>query len=191
MTSAKGKDMTSAKRLEYFMVGRIGAAHGLGGEVRVQPLTSDPARFQVLKDCMLVSPDEKKRQNVVVENVRQGPNLLLVKLQGIDDRTSAELLRSSYLAVSRTQAVPLHDNEWFVADLIGCDVRDARYGYLGQLTDVLQPTSQDVYVVHLDNSPDLLIPALKSILLRVDVDLKQIDVRLPEGLYEIYREEKA
>lgn len=183
--------MTSAKRLEYFMVGRIGAAHGLGGEVRVQPLTSDPDRFQVLKDCFLVSPDEKTRRNVVVQGVRQGPNLLLVKLQGIDDRTSAELLRGSYLAVSRTQAVPLHDNEWFVADLIGCDVRDARYGYLGQLTDVLQPTSQDVYVVHLDNSPDLLIPALKSILLRVDVDQKQIDVRLPEGLYEIYREEKA
>jgi len=183
--------MTSAQKLEYFMVGRIGAAHGLGGEVRVQPLTSDPDRFQLLKDCYLVSPDEKTRRPVTVLTTRQGTNQLLVKLKGVEDRTSAELLRGSLLAVSRQQAVALSENEWFIADLIGCEVRDVRYGYLGLLTDVLQPASQDVYVVHLDQLPDILIPALKTVLLRVDVDEKQIDVRLPDGLYEIYREEKA
>ena len=183
--------MASAQKLEYFMVGRIGAAHGLGGEVRVQPLTSDPDRFQSLKDCYLVSPDEKTRRPATVQTTRQGTNQLLVKLKGVDDRTGAELLRGSYLAVSREQAVTLSDSEWFIADLIGCEVRDVRYGYLGQLTDVLQPASHDIYVVHHDQQPDILIPALKAVLLRVDVDLKQVDVRLPDGLYEIYRDEKA
>lgn len=181
--------MASSKQLEYLVVGRIGAAHGLGGEIRVQPQTNDPARFQDLKDCFLVSQDEKTRRPVTIQTVRQSPGHVLVKLLGVDDRTGAELLRGSFLAVSRLQAVALRPGEWFICDLIGCMVHDDHHGHLGLLTDVLQPASQDVYVIHQDGLPDLMLPALKSVLVKVDIEQKRIDVHLPDGLYEIYRQD--
>ncbi len=183
--------MNTPAQLEYLLVGRITAAHGLDGEVRVQSLTTDPNRFNALKDCFLVSADEKQRQAVSVQSVRLSPDRILVKLSHIDDRTAAERLRGCFIAVNRRQAVALPPDSWFICDLIGCGVYDLKRGYLGILSDVLQPSAQDIYIVRLDGAPDLLIPALKSILVQVDVAAKHIDVNLPEGLYEVYREEMA
>ncbi|MEA4888282.1 MAG: ribosome maturation factor RimM [Clostridiaceae bacterium] len=183
--------MSAPEQLEYLLAGRITAAHGLDGEVRVQSLTTDPNRFNELKDCFLVSADEKQRQAVSIESVRLTPDRILIKLAHIDDRTAAERLRGCFIAVNRRQAVALPPDSWFICDLIGCGVYDMKRGYLGVLSDVLQPSAQDIYVVRLDGVPDLLFPALKSILIRVDIAEKRIDINLPEGLYEVYREEMA
>lgn len=183
--------MDKPGRLEYLTIGRITGAHGLHGEVRVQPLTSDPGRFNQLTDCFLVSADEKQRQPVRVQNVRPGNAHLLLKLQAVDDRTAAEKLRGCYLSVNRQQAVVLPPDRWFICDLVGCAVHDESRGYLGVVSDVLQHAAQDIYVVQLAGCRDLLFPALKSILLKVDIGGQQIHVRLPDGLWELYREGQA
>jgi 16S rRNA processing protein RimM len=172
-------------------IGRIGRAHGLRGETKVLSLTSDPARFKGLEECLLVTADEKVTENVAVEYVKVSSELILIKLQGVDTREQAEKLNGRLLAVKREQAVRLPADTWFVCDLVGCAVYGDREGYLGQLAEIIQNTAQDVYIVRQEGQNDLLFPALKSILLKVDIAQRRIDVRLPEGLYEVYRERKT
>ena len=168
-------------------VGRIVGAHGLKGEVKVLPYTDDPARFKMLNECLLVSEDEKNRTPAQAEGARFFQDLILLKLRGIDDRTAAENLRGLLISVEREHAVPLEPDTWYICDLIGCQVYDQQHGLLGELKDVLQHGSSDIYLVTQPNQPDLLIPVLKSVLKKVDLDQRRVDVTLPEGLFEIYR----
>ena len=173
------------------VIGRIGRAHGLHGEVRVLSMTSDPARFFDLSDCLLLSPDEKITKDACADSARVTHDQVLLKLRGIDSRFQAEPLNGWLLAVRREQAVILPEDTWFICDLIGCAVFDEHRGYLGNLADVIQNAAQDVYVVRTPGQPDLLFPALKSILANVDIIGRRIDIRLPAGLFEIYRGEKG
>lgn len=173
-----------------FHIGRITAAHGLGGEVRVQVLSSDPDRFKDLKQCLLLSANEQDRRLVLVEHSRIRGRSQLVKLAGINDRDAAEALRGMLLSVEREQALKLEEDEYFVSDLIGCSVFDQAEGYLGTVGEILAHQAQDVYVIRQQGLPDLLFPALKSILLVIDLATRTIKVKLPEGLFELYRERK-
>jgi len=122
------------------------------------------------------------------EGARFSGDQVLLKLKGISDRTAAEQLKGRLLSVTREHAVALPPDTWFICDLLGCDVHDQSHGYLGQLKDVQAGPAQDVYVVAKPGQKDVLFPARKTILKHVDLELRRIDVDLPDGLYEIYRE---
>lgn len=172
------------------VIGKLGRAHGLHGEIKVQALTSDPDRFYDLENCLMMSADERNIVDINIDFARVSTDQVLLKIQGIDTREQAEKLTGRLLAVKREQAVELPPDTWFICDLVGCDVYDEQNGFLGQLSDVMQNVAQDVYVVKLTGQDDLLFPALKSILTRVDIVGRRIDVRLPAGLFEVYRGRK-
>ncbi len=157
--------------------------------MRVQSLTDDPDRFLALADCRLLAPDETELGCVAVSFARpQKGSQVIMQFKGYADRLAAETLRGCLLAVDRAHAVRLPADRWFVCDLIGCEVYDDQRGCLGTLREILQHTAQDVYVVSQEGQPDLLFPALKLILRQVDITGRRIDVHLPDGLFEIYRE---
>lgn len=185
---ARLNDLGAAKPREILHIGRILGAHGLQGELKILPLTDDPRRFLQLKDCLIVTVDEKERVPALAAGARFSNELVLLRLQGISDRTAAEALKGRLVSVTREHAAPLPPDTWFICDLLGCDVYDEAHGLLGRLSDVLPTAAHDVYTVHLPGQKDLLFPALKSILKQVDLAGKRIDVELPAGLYEIYRE---
>ncbi len=156
--------------------------------MRVQVLTEDPARFLDLASCLLLDQDETVLGEVNLASASlKSPALALVRLAHITDRAAAEKLRGLFLAVPREQAIELPEGRWFICDLVGCAVYDQARGLLGVLSDVLQLSANDVYVVSSQGEKDLLIPVLEQVLLEVDLAGRRIDVRLPEGLYEIYR----
>lgn len=182
--------MTSVSPLRDILhIGRILGAHGLQGELKVLPLTDDPKRFLELGDCLLVSADEHKREPAKAAGARFFNDQVLLRLKGVADRTAAEQLKGRFISVTREHAVALPPDTWFICDLVGCDVHDLEHGYLGQLKDIQSSSAQDVYVVEKKGQKDVLFPALKTILRNVDLELRRIDVVLPEGLYEIYRDE--
>jgi 16S rRNA processing protein RimM len=184
---AKEKRTTSHKPRDILHIGKIAGVHGLAGELKVQPLTDDPRRFSDLEDCLLVSADEKSRESAHIEGVRFFKDQVLLRLENVSDRNTAEKLRGLFISVTREKAVALPPDTWFICDLIGCDVYDPIHGYLGHLTDVMQNAAHDVYTVSKVSEKDLLFPALKTIIRQVDLPARRIDVELPEGLYDIYR----
>lgn len=179
------------ERRDYFHIGRITTAHGIAGELRVQLLSSDPDRLFQVKDAGLTSPDETERRSCRVKSVRHKGSLFLVRLDGCTDRDAAEALRGWFLTVPREQAMPLAENEYFVSDLIGLTVVDRFRGVIGVVREILTGQAQDLYVVEMPGQADLYFPAVKSVLLAVDLTAGQIDIKLPDGLYELYRGDDA
>lgn len=166
---------------EYLTVGKIINTHGVKGEMKVIPLTSDISRFDYLK---LVWLEEKgKLTEHYVEKARYQKNCVLLTLHGIDSMDKAEALKDCYLKVDRKHALPLDENEFFIADLIGCEVYEDGI-LLGVITDVLQTGSNDIYVTKGEKYGEILIPALEDVVQKVDIEDRKIDVKLPEGLIE-------
>jgi len=167
--------------VEYLTVGIISNTHGVRGELKVIPTTSDISRFDYLK-IVWVEKDGRLTE-YFVDNVRYHKNFVLIKLHGIDTMDEANEFKNCYLKVDRKNARPLDENEFFIVDLLDCDVYEENV-FLGKVTDVLQTGSNDVYVVNGDKYGEILIPALEDVVTEVDIKNKKIRVVLPEGLIE-------
>lgn len=166
---------------EYLTVGKIINTHGVRGEMKVLPTTSDINRFDYLK-IVWVEKDGRLNE-YFVDSVRYHKNLVLIKLHGVDTMDKAAEFKNCYMKVDRKNARPLDENEFFIVDLLDCEVYEGDV-LLGKVTNVLQTGSNDVYVVNGDKYGEILIPALEEVVLKVDIENKRIQVALPEGLVE-------
>ena len=164
--------------VEYFDIGYISNTHALKGEVKVKPYTDDSKRFGKLKKVLvdfngnLVSYD--------IEQVRYQQDMVLLKLKTIDSIEQAEKLKNHYIKIPRSEAKSLEDGEYFIADLIGCEVHENEL--LGVLDDIFTAGAGDVYVIKRKGKKDLLLPALSSVIKNVDIEGRRIDVEIPRGL---------
>ena len=165
---------------DLLQIGVITTTHGVRGEVKVFPTTDDPMRFKKLKQVIL---DTGKEQiELEVAGARFFKNLVILKFKGSDNINDVEQYRQKSLYVTRENAVPLGENEYFIADLIGLKVVSDEGEELGDLSDVLQTGANDVYVVSKENTPDLLIPAIRDCIRQVDIENGTMQVHLLAGL---------
>lgn len=165
---------------DLLQIGVITTTHGVRGEVKVFPTTDDPMRFKKLKQVIL---DTGKEQiELEVAGARFFKNLVILKFKGIDNINDVEQYRQKSLYVTRENAVPLGENKYFIADLIGLKVVSDEGEELGTLSDVLQTGANDVYVVSKENTPDLLIPAIRDCIRQVDIESGTMQVHLLAGL---------
>lgn len=168
---------------DLLKVGIITNTHGLRGEVKVFPTTDDAQRFLDLDTVILDTKTEKK--TVEIENVRFFKNMVILKMKGFDHINDVEKLRKAELYVTREQAVPLGENEYFIADLIGlCAVSDEGEA-LGKVADVIQTGANDIYVIRRPEASDLLVPAIRQCIREVDLKNRSITVHLLPGLREL------
>lgn len=164
--------------VEYFEIGHISNTHGLKGEMKVRPFTESTKRFEKLSKVLITIKDELKEFDV--ENVRYQKDIVLLKLKGIDTIEEAEKLKNHYIMIPRDQAKELEEGEYFIADLIGCEVFAGEF--IGIIDDVFSTGGSDVYVVKRENKKDMLLPAIKSVIKNIDIIAKKIDVEIPRGL---------
>ena len=172
--------------LEYFTIGKIVNTHGVRGEVKVLPETDDITRFSRLKKVRV-----KLRGTVSEYEVERGRGqgtTALLKLKGIDTPEAAALLKGAELEIHRSEAIKLPKDQWFIGDLIGCFVYEEDGTCLGKVVNVLQTGSNDVYEVKDEQERTILIPALKQVVLDVNIEEARILVKLLPGLKEIYYE---
>jgi 16S rRNA processing protein RimM len=147
----------------------------------VSRLTDFPERFRSGAWVYLGSPDEAVP--VEIEAARPHKGFMLVKLTSVPDRNAAELLRDRFLLIPEAEAMPLGEHENYAHDLIGLAVETTDGRSLGRLTEILFTKANDVYVVQ-GPSGEVLIPALQSIVRRVDLVTGQMVVALPAGLMD-------
>ena len=159
---------------DLLQVGVITSTHGIRGEVKVFPTTDDAARFKKLKNVIL--DNGKERRDLEITSVKFFKNQVILKFKGMEKYKKAPRF------VTRENAVPLEENEYFIADLIGLSVISDEGEELGVIDDVLQTGANDVYVVKKAGANDLLIPAIKDCILDVDVENGMMKVHLLAGL---------
>ena len=165
---------------QLLQVGAITSTHGVRGEVKVFPTTDDPARFKKLKKVIL--NDGRQQLEMEIASVKFFKNMVILKFKGIDDINDVEKYRKATLWVTREDAVPLEEDEYYIADLIGMNVVSDEGEQLGRITDVLQTGANDVYVISKPDTPDLLVPAIKDCIKTVDLEEGQMVVHLLPGL---------
>lgn len=160
-------------KLEFIKIGRVVNAHGIKGEVRVQPAGGDPAfltRFETFYlDGRPVSP--------TANHVHK--SLVLMKFPGVDDMNAALALRDKDLYLRRADApfVPYFDQE-----LLGLEVFDAATGAsLGELVKVENYPAHQVYTVR--GEREYLVPAVPEVFIKsVDLDANRMEIHVLEGL---------
>ncbi|NLJ95282.1 MAG: 16S rRNA processing protein RimM [Clostridiaceae bacterium] len=175
------------KLSEKLVIGRLGKARGLKGEIRVKSLSDDPKRFINLETCQLENEAGNVLSTKEVVDCRVINQDVWIRFKDVSDRDAAESLRGLYLSVDREDAIPLTEDSFFVVDLIGCSVYDQEKGLLGKVSYIQSNPSADIIYVKKAGEEDLLYPNLKTIVKNIDLENKRIDVVLPDGLYEIYR----
>ena len=165
---------------DLLQVGVITSTHGIRGEVKVFPTTDDPNRFRKLKQGILDTGKEQLEMEIA--SVKFFKNMVIVKFKGIDDINDVEKYRKAGIYVTRENAIPLGENEYFIADLIGLHVVSDDEEELGVIDDVLQTGANDVYIVKKEQTPDLLIPAIKDCIKNVNIEEGTMMVHLLPGL---------
>ena len=165
------------KRLE---VGQIVNTFGIKGEVKVTPFTNDIKRFDDLKKVYVTSRKDSKLYKV--ESVRYHKNMVLLKLEGINNPEDAEILKNAYLEINREDAIPLEEGTYFIADLIGLEVHTDEGKLLGKIEDIYNTGSNDIYVVKDELGKQILLPGIKEVIKDVQIENAKIIVHLIPGL---------
>ena len=165
---------------QYLKTGIITSTHALKGEVKVYPVTDDKKRFGLLKEVFLLSGG--RMQPVKIENVRYFKQMVILKFEGIDSIEQAQGLVKSELYIDRKDGLPLGENEYYIADLIGMKVVTTDQEELGWISDVMQTGANDVYCVDSKKYGEILIPAIKQCIMEVDLQGEKMTVDLLPGL---------
>lgn len=158
------------------IVARINGPHGRDGALSVELLSDLPGRFDVGRELLV---DGTPR---LISNARQtGPSTALITLDGIKNRSQASALSGKFLSAPPVDDVSLDEGEFFHYQLIGMQVRAEDGEELGEIQEILETGSNDVYIVR-GPSGEVLIPAIPHVVLDVDLSAGVMLVRLPDGL---------
>ena len=165
-----------------FRVGVISNTHGIRGEVKVYPTTDNVRRFDDLKEVIL---DTGKEQLILhVTSVKYFKNMVILKFKEFDNINDIIPYKGMDLLVTRENAIPLEEGEYYIADIIGSKVITDEDKILGTLTDVLQTGANDVYVVKTKDGKEVLLPSIEECILDRDIENKIVKVHIMKGLLD-------
>jgi 16S rRNA processing protein RimM len=183
------KSSTDASEPGTVAVGRVLRPHGVRGEVVVEVTSDNPERFAVGAELLLMAPGEvgeaapeAARRRLTIETVRPHRGVLLVGFAGIGDRDEADALRGE-LAVPGSEVPAPPEGTWYHFQLLGCRVSDRAAGELGEVVDLVEDGGGLLLVVEGDGRR-VPVPFVERFLVRADVEAREIEVDLPEGLIE-------
>lgn len=167
--------------MKFVYLGKVANTHGVRGDIKINPYVNNFERFKLLKSVYIKNETNK----YTVIGCKQAKNQIILQLKELNSLEDAALLKNCEVFIDRKNAVKLPEDEYFVFDLVKCKIYQNDV-LIGKLEDVISTGSNDVYVVSREGKKDLLIPALKTVVLNIDIENEKIDVKLPNGLLEIY-----
>ncbi len=159
------------------VVGKITRSHGIRGEVAVAVVSDNPGRFA---EGAVVFLEDGTR--LTVRSTRPHGGRLLVLFEETQDRARADLLRDRLLVVPESMLPDLPEGEWWPHRLEGCEVFTEAGRALGRLVQVIPNPANDLWVTHDDGGAETLVPALRSVIVSVDIPGKRVVVREIPGL---------
>ena len=159
------------------VVGMVTKAHGIRGEVAVEVRSDNPERFT--DGASVFTPEGRELR---IEHVHAHGQRTLVRFVGVADRTAAEALAGTILEVPESWLPRLADGEYWPFELEGCRVVTDAGRELGTVSEVIPNPANDLWVAVDDDGVDTLVPALRDVIVEVDVAAKRILVRDVPGL---------
>ena len=161
---------------ELIKIGKIVSPHGIKGQIKVYNY-SRRDRFEDISEITI----DKETFNI--ESITSVKNMVILKIQGIDDRNSAEALRGKDVFMDEKYLDELKEDEYLIRDLIGLDVFRDESPSIGKVIDVLQYGPSDTYEIKMNNGKMAYIPAVKEFIKDVDLE-KGITIETIPGLID-------
>jgi len=162
------------------LLGEIGAAQGLKGEVRLRSYTAEPAaiaRYGALHD--------ERGRAIEIESIRATPKALIARIKGVTTREAAEALNRTKLYVDRARLPEREEEEWYHSDLIGLAAVDRCGERIGVVVAVHNFGAGDLIEVKPDRGgATVLVPFTRDAVPEVDVEGGNLILVPPEGLFE-------
>ena len=170
----------SVDRKDLVLIGEIVGAHGIKGTSKLRSYAESLSLFES-GSALLVRERNGRESKREIQWVKPHSGTALIQFIGINDRDQAESLIGANLFVRKEALPDLDEDTHYWMDLIGVDVYTIEEDYLGRIESIIETGSNDVYVVK-DDKKEVLIPALASVVLDIDIKHKRMQVDLPEGL---------
>lgn len=180
------KKMRNADQADLMInIGEVTGAHGIKGQIKVASLTDfDELRFAVGAKVYV----EKLHTTMTITQSSMHKGVHLLQLDGITDRDTAQSLLHSYLQIASSDLQELPEGEYYQFQLLGVEVYEGDK-FLGVVSKVQQTGANDVYYI---DTPDevgqhgqILLPALKSVVLDIDLTNNRMQVKIPAGLLDL------
>lgn len=177
----------------WSLLARLIRPHGRRGELVADVLTDFPERFHSRPRLFLIPPDRvgTSPREMTLEDFWFFRSRIVLKFQGIDSINEAEGLRGFGVAIPSDQRAPLARGDVYAGDLVGCLVCDLnRDALVGEIVDIDRGSSStDLLVVRRPGvaqpEAEVLIPFVNDYLVRIDLENRLVEMRLPEGLLDI------
>ncbi len=164
----------------YLAVGLLRKPHGLRGDLLMEIYTDFPDRLR--PGTSLLAGD--KHQPLKITRRRPHNDGLILGFEGIDTPEEAGRYRATVVYVPTSDRPALPAGEYYHHEIIGLTVLDEAGKTLGVLTEIIVTGANDVYVVKPAEGSDILLPALKEVILAVDLAAKTMRVHLLPGLVD-------
>ncbi len=172
----------------FVEIGKIVAAHGIKGEVRVYPNSDFPERFERRGNRWLLRPDRAEPEAIELLSgyYQSGKDMYVVRLEGVNDRNAAEAICNSLLLVTVADRPKLAEGEFMVADLLGLPVYEQATQVLVGMVTNMTTAGHDLLEIAVEGKPHpILIPFVAAIVPVVDVVNRRIEITPPPGLLEL------
>ncbi|HET9888765.1 MAG TPA: ribosome maturation factor RimM [bacterium] len=161
------------------MIAELGRPHGLRGQIGARLFGLTPDELLAIPQILLRRLDGAESV-VHVRSVRMQGGAVILAIDELVDRTDAENARGASLVAQREHLPDPAHGEWYLADLVGCEVVTEEGQSLGRLEEVMHFPANDVYVVR--GEQEILLPATDEVIRNVDVKSKRVTIRLLPGL---------
>ena len=164
---------------DFLLVGTLGLPFGIKGQVKLHTLTSRPEHLRRLETLFL---GEKRRAVTLRRAIQHKPNILLLTLDGIEDRTTAEAVRGEEVFIRESDAAPLEEDEYFLHDLPGLRVETTAGEHVGTVKEVLETGANDVLVVERVAGGEVLVPMIHDVVKALDIGAQRLVIEPIDGL---------
>ena len=172
---------------DWLIVGKLVGVQGLRGELKVNPASDFPERFTKPGPRWLRAQDGDQPTQIQLDSGRQlpGRSLFIVRVNGVNDRSTAEALIGQDLLVRGDDRPTLAEGEFHLLDLVGMEARLSEHGeVVGKVTDLIS-CGNDLLELKRPDGRDLLIPFVEAIVPEVHLDKGWLLLTPPPGLLEL------
>jgi 16S rRNA processing protein RimM len=173
--------VSEQQETEWATIGQVVALFGIKGELKVRLLTDIPDRFEQL-ETLYLGPNHRQ---YTIELVRPYKGeMIILKLVGFDDANAVEPLRQQEIQIPASQLAKLPPGSYYQHDILGLSVLTLDNRALGTIVDIIETGSNDVYAIKGFDGKQVLIPAIKDVVKRIDLIRRTMYIDPLPGLLE-------
>jgi 16S rRNA processing protein RimM len=172
------------KKKGFLLIGEITSLHGLKGNLKIHSYAESIDVFKP-KDLVLVQNADGSEQSYAIQSAKPHHRAVILSLEGIDSRSAAEALIGSVIYIEKRLLTQPDDGSYYWFDIIGLSVYTINKQYVGKVSSIIPTGANDVYVVtnpDINTKNEVLIPAVDTVVLSIDLKKKKMIIDLPEGL---------